>query len=409
MLDKYKIITVTHKRTNLKNISDFIVKANSPETLKVRLEDIKIRFGLNELLYLSTCNRVMYLFETDKEVDEFFGGHFFQYINPQLPLQTIRHIDELACFLKGEKAVEHLFDVAASIDSLVIGERQILGQLREAYERCRQWKLTGDYIRMIFQQTVLAAKAVYSQTRIGDKPVSVGSLAIQKLLQAKLPKDAPILLVGAGQTNQLVAKFLLKHQFKQLSVFNRTKEKAEKLAAMFEGEAFSLSDLSQYTRPFDCLIVCTGSTETVITPELYRRLLNGDSREKVIIDLSIPHNVAREIAEQFPVNYIEIEGLRHLAKENLASREQEVANAKKILHQFIEEFPSHLHRRRLERAMHKVPAEIKAIKSHALNEVFRKEVEQLDAESRQLLERMLTYMEKKCISIPMRAAKEVIL
>lgn len=409
MLDRYKIITVTHKRTNLKNISDFVVKANSPEALRLRLEGIKSRFGMNELLYLSTCNRVMYFFETEERVDEFFAGHFFQHINPELPLQTIRNIENIAWRLEGEQALEHLFEVAASIDSLVVGERQILGQLREAYEQCRRWGLTGDYIRLAFQQTVLAAKAVYSQTKIGDKPVSVVSLSIQKLLRANLPKDAPILLIGAGQTNQLVAKFLLKHQFTQVNVFNRTIKKAQKLADMFGGEAFTLDQLPIYNRTFDCLIVCTGSTVSVITPELYRHLLRGDAREKVLIDLSIPHNVERAVVEQFPVHYIEIEGLRQLAKENLAFREQEVANAKEILLQYIQDFPAQLRQRRLERALRKVPAEIKAVKSHALNEVFRKEMEQLDSDSRRLIERMLTYMEKKCISIPMKAARESVL
>lgn len=409
MLDRYKILTVTHKRTNLKNISDFVVRANDAETLRYKLELVKDHFGLGELLYLSTCNRVMYLFETTEKLDDFFAGHFFQYINPELSPQTIRQIDDLIYQYEGAEAIEHLFHVAASIDSLVIGERQILGQLREAYDQCHQWGLTGDYIRLAFQHAVLAAKAVYSQTRIGDKPVSIVSLAIQKLLQAKLPKDAPILIVGAGQTNQLVAKFLFKHQFSRVTVFNRTLEKARKLAEPFAGEAFSLADLPDYRNEFACLIVCTGSTDAVITPGLYEKIRNGDERSKVVIDLSVPHNVDRTVAAQFPVNYIEIEGLRQMAKENLAFREQEVCSARKILQQHVEEFPAHLRQRHLERAMRQVPDEIKAVKSHAINEVFRKEVEQLDEETRQLLDRMLTYMEKKCISIPMKAARQAVI
>lgn len=409
MLDRYKILTVTHKRTDLKNISDFVVRANDADTLKQRLEALKEHFNLGEILYLSTCNRVMYLFETEEELDTLFAGHFFQYINPDLSLQTIRHIDDIVYLYEGAEAIGHLFEVAASIDSLVIGERQILGQLREAYEQCRQWGLTGDYIRLAIQHAVQAAKAVYSQTRIGDKPVSIVSLAVQKLLQAKLPKDAPIVIVGAGQTNQLVAKFLLKHQFEQVTAFNRTLSKAQKLAEPFAGKAFPLTKLPAYRSAFECLIVCTGSTDAVITPELYGDLIGEDDRQKVVIDLSVPHNVDRAVAEQFPVNYIEIEGLRQLAKENLAFREQEVCSAQKILREHVEEFPVHLRQRRLERAMRQVPDEIKAVKSRAMNEVFRKEVEGLDRETRELMERMLAYMEKKCISIPMKAAREIVL
>ena len=409
MLNRYKILTVTHKRTNLKNIGDFVVKANDSITLRRRLEMIKDRFKLNELLYLSTCNRVLYLFDTEADLDDLFISDFFQYINPELPAQTVRKINEVIYFFEGEKALEHLLDVAASIDSLVVGERQILGQMREAYDQCQKWGLTGDHIRLIFQHAVSAAKTVYSQTRIGDKPISIVSLAIQKLLQSQLPKDAPILIVGAGQTNQLVAKFLLKHQFSQITVFNRTLAKAQKLAAPFAGEAYPFAELANYNRPFECLIVCTGSTDTIITPELYQQLTRDDNRQKIIIDLSVPHNVDRTVTEQFPVEYIEIEGLRQLAKENLAFREQEVHSAKKILHQHIDQFPTLFRQRQLERAMHQVPTKIKAVKSFAMNEVFRKEVEQLDEETRHLLERMLTYMEKKCISIPMKVAREVIL
>lgn len=408
-INRYRIITVTHKQTNLKNISDFVVRANDSDRLRSQLERIKEAFGLNELLYLSTCNRVLYLFDKEEAPSDLFTTEFFRFINPDLPADTIRHIDQFVSYLEGEAALQHLFEVAASIDSLVIGERQILGQLREAYDQCQAWGLTGDHIRLAFQHAVLAAKAVYAQTRIGDKPVSIVSLAIQKLLRAKLPKDAPILIVGAGQTNQLVSKFLQKHQFSRVTVFNRTLSKAQKLAEPFEGGAFTLAELPGYDQPFECLIVCTGATDAVITPALYRQLLRGDERQKIVIDLSVPHNVDRAVAEQFPVHYIEIEGLRQLAKENQAFREQEVCSAKNILQQHLEEFPVHFRHRQLERAMQQVPTEIKAVKSRAINEVFHKEVAQLDEETRRLLERMLTYMEKKCISIPMKAAREMTL
>ena len=156
------------------------------------------------------------------------------------------------------------------------------------------------------------------------------------------------------------------------------------------------------------LIVCTSATEPVITPSLYPQLLNGEEGAKVLIDLSIPHNIAPEVVANYENHYIEIEGLRALAKENLAFREQEVQKAKAMLSNFIEELPKVFQQRRLEIAMRQVPVEIKAVKDRALNEVFQKEVAQLDTGTRALVERMLEYMEKKCIGIPMKAAKEVI-
>ena len=409
MLANYKILTVTHKSTNLKSIGDFVIKAADDAELKSRLEAIKSQFQLDELLYLPTCNRVMYLFTTSRPLDQRFISSFFKHINPNLSDTTFGHIDEIVDALEGAAALEHLLDVAASVDSLVIGERQILRQLREAFEQCWQWSLAGHFIRLAYQQAVAAAKAVYSNTRIGEKPVSIVSLAIQKLLKTKLSKSARILLIGAGQTNQLVGKFLLKHAFTNVVVFNRSLGKAKELAGMLDGESFTLDLLPSYTAGFDCLVVCTGATDSVITPELYTTLLQGDSSRKVVIDLSVPHNVAEAVVENNNIHYIEIEGLRNMAQVNLSFREREVKHARNILIQYLQEFPALLKQRQLELAMHRVPTEIKAVKDKAINEVFRKEVEMLDGQSRVLMEKMLAYMEKKCIGIPMRVAREAVL
>lgn len=409
MLERLKILTVTHKRTNLNEIGDYVLKTASQEELCQRLQKLKQQLRLEELMYLSTCNRVMYCLVTDHVMDTAFAGHFFQKINPELSLEQLENIDDKVHLLEGEEALAHLFDVAASIDSLVIGERQILRQLREAYEACREWELTGDFIRLLIQQAIQAAKEVYAKTRIGEKPVSVVSLAIQQLMRTHLPKDARILLVGAGQTNNLVAKFLVKHDFKRITVFNRTMARAEEVAALVEGKAYLLSDLEDYREGFDAMVVCTGATEAIMTPKLYGKLLNGETGNKIVIDLAIPNNVDRLVIEQFPVHYIEIEGLRNLAKENLAFREQEIVRAHQFINKHLREFPSLLKQRQLELALREVPSAIKAVKRKAVEEVFRKEVEVLDENTRELLDRMLTYMEKKCIGIPMKAARQAII
>lgn len=409
MLANYKILTVTHKRTNLKEIGDFVLKTSDQEELKSRLESLKQQFHLDELFYLPTCNRVMYFFTTSEPTDERFAARFFQSVNPTMPIEVMDEIEDVVYQYDGLQAVEHFLDVAASIDSLVIGERQILRQIREAYEQCRDWGLVGDYIRIAFQQAVVAAKAVYNKTRIGDKPISVVSLSIQQMLRAHVHKADRLLVIGAGQTNQLVGKFLVKHGFNNITVFNRSLEKAQQLARNIGGRALSLEELPNYREGFDCMIVCTGATEPIITTELYRSLLNGESDRKVVIDLSIPNNVDELVTEDFTLEYIEVEGLRNLAKKNLAFREREVERAKKVLHNYLENIPVLVKQRQIELAMHSVPTEIKAVKEKALNEVFQKEVASLDDHTRALMEKMMAYMEKKCIGIPMKAAREAVL
>ena len=409
MLANYKILTVTHKHTQLKEIGDFVIKAADSRALKARLEALKAGFQLDELLYLPTCNRVMYFFTTAQPITSRFISRFFQSVNPELPAAASSQIGDVVQCLEGEAALEHLLDVSASIDSLVIGERQILRQLREAFDQCWEWGLAGNFIRLAYQQAVVAAKAVYSNTRIGEKQISVVSLAVQKLLNAGLNKNARILMVGAGQTNQLVAKFLVKHAFNDIVVFNRTLDKAEQLASLLGGKAQPLDALPAYTSGFDCLIVCTGATNAVITPELYASLLQGEKGRKVAIDLSVPRNISEAVVKNNDINYIEIEGLRHLAEANLAFREQEVEEARMILKEYLQEFPTLFKQRQLEIAMRRVPTEIKAVRHKAVNEVFRKEVEMLDGQTRELMERMLAYMEKKCIGIPMKVAREAVM
>ena len=148
MLAKYKILTVTHKSANLKAIGDFVVKATDEAELKNRLEAIKSRFQLDELLYLPTCNRVLYLFTASQPLDDDFAASFFRHINPELSAADDSFVTEAVQHLEGEAALEHLLEVAASIDSLVIGERQVLRQLREAFEQCWEWGLAGHFIRL---------------------------------------------------------------------------------------------------------------------------------------------------------------------------------------------------------------------------------------------------------------------
>jgi glutamyl-tRNA reductase len=407
MLDRFKIVTVTHKKVSLHSISEFVVKTSDSASLRVRLEDLKGSFGLNELLYLATCNRVTYFFHSEQSLNPTFLTQFLRHLNPEISADILDRPLDFVNVLEGMDAIEHFFQVASSMDSMVIGERQILGQLREAYDQCRDWGLVGDNLRLAMDQAVVTAKSIYANTRIGEKSVSVASLAIQKLMRFHLPKDARILVIGAGQTNMLVAKFLHKHHFNNITVFNRTLSKAEEIAVMFEhGRAFSFEDLATYQEGFDAMVVCTGLTDAVITPALYAQLLQGEETTKILIDLAIPHNIARSVAADNDVHYIEIDGLRALAQENMGFREQEVQSAKEMMAEFLYEFPKIYQQRRLEIALRQVPVEIRAVKDRAMNEVFHKEMAGLDNATRTLVERMMEYMEKKCIGIPMKAAKE---
>jgi glutamyl-tRNA reductase len=292
----------------------------------------------------------------------------------------------------------------------VVGEREIVRQLREAYDRCYEWQVTGDHIRLLMRFTIETAKEVYTQTGIGEKALSVVALAFDAMLKTGLQKDARILMVGAGVTNTLFAKFLTKYGFENVTVFNRTFAAAEILAERLgKGRAFPLDELAFYTEGFDALVVCTGATSAIISPELYHKLLAAESSTKVVVDLSVPHNIDKRIPLVFPVQYIEIEGLRAVSQDNLLFRERESIKAGGILQQRIYAFRELWHERQVERALSHIPEEVRAVKDRAIHEVFGKEFSRLDTEAQDLMLRMLEYMEKKCVAIPMKAAKAIAL
>lgn len=401
VLKNYRILTVTHKTTNTDDIAEFIIPTDKKDILSERLNELREQYSLNELMYLATCNRVLFFFVSNTRPDEGFITSFFQSINPALNTS----ITDKVLYLEGQAAIRHLYEIAASVDSMVVGEREIFRQLREAYEACNSYNLTGDNIRIAMRATVEVAKEVYAQTRIGEKPVSVVSLAFRKLQEQTDLSPLRFLIIGAGKTNQLFAKFMLKHEYRNVAVFNRSLTNAQALANELKGEAFSLDELENYRSGFDVLVVCTAAIEPIITKDIYQKI-NTDNTQKIVIDLSLPRNVSDEVVENFDVEYIDIEKLRQLAKENMAFRLNEVDKARKLIGKRVEEFKMRFRQRQIERAMSDVPTQIKAIKSHAVEHVFKNEIDKLNPEARELVERMMEYMEKRCISIPMVAVKD---
>ena len=295
------------------------------------------------------------------------------------------------------------------MESLIVGEKEILPQLRKAYDSCREAGLTGDFLRMVMNSVVKTAKEVYTDTNISKNPISVVSLAYRKLRDLKLCTNARILIIGAGETNFNISKYLQKHKFSNFSVFNRTISKAKQLAADLNGEAFELEDLKNYHKGFDAIITCTSATEPIITPELYSILLNGETDKKTIVDLAVPNDTAPEVLEQFPVNFIEVHSLNEVAKKNLQERYDELVHAEVIIEQNITEFITMLKQRRIELAMRQVPEKIKEIRNMAMNTVFVDEVQGMDEQSREILEKVINYMEKKYISVPMIMAKDILI
>jgi glutamyl-tRNA reductase len=227
------------------------------------------------------------------------------------------------------------------------------------------------------------------------------------MLKSVSDRNARILMVGAGQTNTLFAKFLVKYGFRNVTVFNRSFENALLLADAVNGRALPLDALQHYSEGFDCLVVCTGATEPVVTPAIYQNLLQEENSYKTVVDLSVPNNVDKRILPAFPIRFIEIEGLKQLANENLAFRENERQKAETIISERLYAFRDQWHERQVERSLSHIPDEVRAVKERALYQVYGKEFAALDPQAQALMLEMMDYMEKKCIAIPIKAIKEI--
>jgi glutamyl-tRNA reductase len=403
-VEKFKVIAFTHKTTDINNIGKLHIDES---LLDQRLHFLKSAANLDELLYLSTCNRVEFVIVNHEEITNQYLQTFFAAFNPTWNKNDINWaIENVQVFENGE-ALRHLFSVASSIDSLVVGEREIITQVRNAYEKCNALKLTGDQIRIAIKKTIEVAKEIYTHTAIARNPVSVVSLAYRKLRELNVKQNAHFLIIGAGVTNATMAKYLNKHKFANFTVFNRTLKNAQKLAAELYGDAFELAELANYTKGFDVIVTCTGSSEPIITPQIYKTLVGDDKSKKIVIDLAVPNDLDAAIMDNYDVNLIAVNNLQEIAKENLLAREQEMEACHEIIEKSIKDFKLLVKARQLEIAMGDVPKKVKEI-SETAKEVFAKDLQNMDDSSKEVLDKIMAYMEKKYISVPMKMAREIL-
>lgn len=406
MTENFHIIAFTHRNLDIRDIGLLTIEEDKQES---RLTNLKSKLGLDELMFLSTCNRVEFVFCTEKAVDFQFLIEFFNTLYPQFTRDEIGHFAHRGDIFNGINAIEHILAVASSIDSMVVGEREIITQVRHAFETSKKFDLTGDFIRLVMRHTIETAKRVYTETSIATKPVSVVSLAYHKLRDMNIPLDARILIIGAGVTNTNMSRFLKKHGFKKFVVFNRTLSKAEDLAKDLSGTALALQELSTYQGGFDVIIACTGADTHIITPEIYATLLGDDDGRKVVIDIALPQDLDPQIVTDHNVTHISVDVLQKISNENLKERSKEIQHVEEIIAEALFEFKHIQKVRSVELAMRDVPEKVKEIKTTAMNEVFKNDLATLDDHSKEVLEKIIGYMEKKYMSMPMLMAKEILL
>ncbi|MEO0405204.1 MAG: glutamyl-tRNA reductase, partial [Bacteroidota bacterium] len=369
-------------------------------------QTIQRKLQFEEIAYLNTCNRVEFFincsdFICPGRLRELLS--FFCYRDEDLD-QLINS----AVIYQGSEAVRHLLSVASSLESMVLGEREILAQVKKAFEFSQKAGTNGNMLNLVSKTTINIAKKVFTTTKIATRPVSVVSLAWMEFQKRNISVDEPVLLIGAGQTNGNFARFLKKAGYKNVTVTNRTLSKAEDICNSENSwKASDLKEKSKWVQPYNVIVTCTGSDLPLIDQALFNNL--ASSTFKLLIDVALPADTTDEVQANVGSNYVGMTHLQSIADGNMQFRAKELEACEAILTEGLQQINQQFKERELELAMKEIPKIIKEIKSTAMGEVFKNDLDDLDDASREVLEKILQYMEKKYISVPMKMAREVLL
>jgi glutamyl-tRNA reductase len=301
-------------------------------------DQLRLQGILEETLVLSTCNRSeLYGVPRELAADsagavELFLASFHQLHPAELNGSLYRHRDR--------GAVQHLFRVAAGLDSMLLGEAEILGQVREAYRIALDHGATGPVLNRMFQGALEVGKRVRNETEIGTRPVSVAFAGVKLAEQVFGRMNTHrALIVGAGATSEQVVRHLCDRGIKQLRVLNRTEEHAVDLAARFGGEIVPWENLTAALEWPDLIVTSVSSAEPILTRAAIERAMGRrGNRALLMIDLGVPRNVAAGVADLYNTYLYNIDDLTEIVEQNKKAREAEIPRAEAIIEEQIEKF-----------------------------------------------------------------------
>jgi glutamyl-tRNA reductase len=314
-----------------------------PERIPDALRELAGLPQIAESVIVSTCNRteIYCVTRTDAAGAADVAGWLERYHGVGADVRDSLYR------LEAGRAVAHAYAVAAGLDSMVLGEPQILGQLKDAYRAAQQAGTTGPLLNRLFQSAFSVAKRVRTETRIGANAVSVASAAVSlaHTVFASLG-ERTALLVGAGETITLAARHLRADGLKRMIVANRSVEHARELAAEFQGFAIGLEDIAAHLAEADVVVASTASPQPIITRATTERALKARRRRPILMmDLAVPRDIEPSVAELEDVYLFTIDDLQSVVDENLAGRRQAAQEADQLIAVEVERFEATLRSR----------------------------------------------------------------
>jgi glutamyl-tRNA reductase len=309
---------------------------------------LKLRGGLEEVVLLSTCNRV-----------EIYG------VSPWIHGRVVQLFQELTnsdfdftphLYVKeGAEAARHLFSVASGLDSLVLGETEITGQVKNAYQAAKDAGLVGKKMNRLFQAAFAVVKKIRTNTGIGRGATSVGSVAVE-LAEKVFDRDLSsktVMILGAGKMGEACVKHLAKRGAKTVLVANRSPERAEKLATEFGGRAVRIEDSAAAMIEADILVSSTGSPDIVLKRDDLAKILPArKNRPLVLVDIAVPRDIDPAVAELANVFLYDIDDLEAVVRENTKHRAQELTFCSAIIAEYAAELMAKLDSRFVAKPKH---------------------------------------------------------
>lgn len=310
------------------------------------LDDLKQRPGLMEGLILSTCNRVEVAATIHDQTDSDACVRQF--------LADARHVDRdmVAPYLyhyDGRAAIQHLFRVASSLDSMVVGEPQILGQLKAAYAAAKEKGCVRGFLDLLLTRAFNVAKRVRSETEIGQSAVSVSFVAVElaREIFGSL-KESKVLIVGAGKMSELTARHLRRAGAVEILVTNRTHERAQEMAGLFDGKIVPYAEFSNALPEVDIVITSSGAPHYILKKNDVRRVLERRrNRPMFLIDIAVPRNIEPAVNELDNVFLYDIDDLSQVVERNTAGRLEIANQAEAIIEEEVERMVGRLKAREI--------------------------------------------------------------
>ena len=328
------VVGISHKKAPLELRERFALNERvTPEALRQLQSEPEIE----EAVIISTCNRVEFILVAFENQDGMAG--FRRFAESYYGIR----FDEFAdCFYvhREEEGVRHLFRVASGLDSLIVGEPQVLGQVKQAYFMAKQAETCGNALESLFHRVFNTAKRVRTETHVAEAPVSISSAAVEMAEKAFGGlQDKTVMIIGAGQMGELAARHLVAKGVSTVLVSNRTHTHAVALANELRGLAVQFSEIWQAMRGADIVISSTGCPHYIITRDDMERLMpERNGRPLFLIDIAVPRDVDPAVREVAGCTLVNIDGLEEVTHHNLHEREKAMEAADHILAEEIELF-----------------------------------------------------------------------